>query len=293
MKVVRIRIRKAGAERAIDVAAGELTIGRAAGQGLRLVEDDVAPAHAALHLGARWEVEARGGVVVVGDVTLRAGERAALASGAAFVIAGWTIVAEDAPAGAEAAGTARTASLARDLVRDLLGGEDEGGGPRLEVIAGPARGQVIALPPPPSRVVIGRGEDADVVVLDPDLSRRHVAFDRAWDGIRAVDLGSKNGTRVPRELLRDGDEIACGATVLRLGDPAEEYLRALDDRLGGQVAAPSTPAHAIDRGADTPLERPRGAATPPAPPPRANLTPVIVAAAIAVAAVVALILLLL
>jgi len=303
---VRLRIRRDGAERAIDLAAGEVTIGRAAGQALRLVEDGVAPAHAALHLGARWELEARGGEVELGGARLTPGERAPLPRGAAFVIAGWTLVADDAPMGASPAGAARTASLARELVRELLGGEDHGGGPRLEVIGGPATGQGIPLPMPPSRVVIGRGEDADVIVLDPDLSRRHAAFDRAWDGVRVVDLGSKNGTRVGRELaptaepgvlLDDGDEIAAGATVLRLRDPAEEYLRALDDRLGDGAAGPpralTPPARAIDRGAETPLERPRpGVAAPPPVVARPGLTPVLLAALIAAAAVVALILLL-
>lgn len=249
----RVRIVRDGAEQVIDVGPGACTIGRVV-----------------LHLGATWQVEARGGEVTVDGVPVAAGGRAALRRGGQIVVGGWTLIVEEPPPGAEAAGPIRTASVARELVRDLLGGEDAGGGPSLTVEAGPSAGQQIPLPPPPSRRVLGRGEDADIVVLDSDLSRHHVAFDRDHDGVRVADLGSKNGTRVGDEpvstprLLRAGDTIVCGATRLLFHDPAEEYLRAL--------APTPTPS--------------------PAPTPTPSLLPVLLASAIAAAAIIALLLLL-
>lgn len=274
----RIRI----GERTIDVAAGAATIGRAPGQTVRIVADDVAPEHAVLHLDAAWTVEARGGELTVDGEALRRGGRRAIAAGARLAIGAWQLVVEAAPPASQIDGPLRTVSIARELIRDLLGGEAAGGAaPTLHVERGPAAGQTLPLPPPPGRLVIGRGEGSDVVILDGDLSRQHVAFDRDVDGVRVVDLGSKNGTRVggravpttpPGVLVRSGDEITCGATALRLHDPADDYLRELDARL-------KTP----------PGARPPRLPAAPAPP---GLAPIVVAAAIAAGAVVALILLL-
>jgi hypothetical protein len=256
--VARLRIRRDGAERVLDVAAGPFAIAD----------------HAVLHLGAAWEVEARGAAVDVDGVAIAPGARAPLPRGARIAVAGWIVVVEQPPPGTRAAGPLRTASVARDLVRDLLSDEADASAPSLTIEAGPSAGQHIPLPPPPSRRVLGRGEDADVVVLDVDLSRHHVAFERDHDGVRVVDLGSKNGTRVGGEpvpaegrQLRAGDTIACGATRLVFHDPADEYLAALDP--------------------PPPIPSP-----PPIPPPPPSPIPMLLAAAIAILAVVALILLL-
>ena len=59
----------------------------------------------------------------------------------------------------------------------------------------------------------------------------HVEIRRGWDGVRAIDLDSKNGTRVDgvaiREAeLRDGMLLEIGNLALRFGDLAERHLRA-------------------------------------------------------------------
>ncbi|MEO8554674.1 MAG: FHA domain-containing protein, partial [Kofleriaceae bacterium] len=64
---------------------------------------------------------------------------------------------------------------------------------------------------------------------DPDLSKRHVEIRRTWDGVRAVDLDSKNGTKLDaRPLrdaeLRDGMVLELGQLALRYHDPAERHL---------------------------------------------------------------------
>jgi pSer/pThr/pTyr-binding forkhead associated (FHA) protein len=78
-------------------------------------------------------------------------------------------------------------------------------------------------------VVIGRGEHAGWIVIDPDLSRAHAAIDHRAGGAWLIDLGSKNGTRVdgvaaptdePGLALRDGAVITLGKTTIRFRDPS-------------------------------------------------------------------------
>jgi len=145
-------------------------------------------------------------------------------------------------------GRDRTESLARELLRDLLGGESAEHpelAPELIVEDGPAAGQRLALPPPEARVVIGRGNTSTWVLLDPDLSRNHAMIERRFDGVWVTDLGSKNGTQVdgrpaptlsPGVLLADGARITLGDTVVRYRDPAAAMLVELEGRLGAGAA---------------------------------------------------------
>jgi diguanylate cyclase (GGDEF)-like protein len=132
----------------------------------------------------------------------------------------------------------------------------------LTVISGPSAGQIFVLA---SREhILGRGEVADLLVPDPDVSRTHARIVRADDGHTYVqDLGSTNGTfvgseRVSRARLSPGDRLQCGPNLLlrfSLTDDEEEALhrrmyesssrdvltlafnrRHLIDRLVGEVA---------------------------------------------------------
>jgi pSer/pThr/pTyr-binding forkhead associated (FHA) protein len=61
---------------------------------------------------------------------------------------------------------------------------------------------------------IGRGSDCDIVLDDPEVSRRHAVIRRDGDRYVLADLGSKNGTHLNgaplmrASALRDGDEIS-------------------------------------------------------------------------------------
>lgn len=132
-----------------------------------------------------------------------------------------------APSGAPAATPQRTESLARELMRSLLG---DAGAPALELVRGPGAPSRRPLPPPESKVIIGRGDEATWILLDEDLSRTHAEIRRGWDGTRIVDLGSKNGTkvdgtRVTDAPLHDGAEIELGNVTFRFHDPADRQLR--------------------------------------------------------------------
>jgi pSer/pThr/pTyr-binding forkhead associated (FHA) protein len=74
--------------------------------------------------------------------------------------------------------------------------------------------------------IIGRHPDCQVVLADPEASRRHAEVRPVPGGYVLVDLGSTNGTKVAGSDVRehplaDGDEIVVGGTVLlfRAGSP--------------------------------------------------------------------------
>lgn len=66
-------------------------------------------------------------------------------------------------------------------------------------------------------VLLGRLDECDITILDPNVSRRHAEIRPRGDGFVVVDLGSTNGTRVngvpvTERELRDGDELQLGNT---------------------------------------------------------------------------------
>ena len=69
------------------------------------------------------------------------------------------------------------------------------------------------------RALIGRSRECDVVLSDPNVSRRHAELRREGDGWKVVDLGSTNGVKLNRRRvseagLRPGDTITVGVTDL-------------------------------------------------------------------------------
>jgi len=69
------------------------------------------------------------------------------------------------------------------------------------------------------RVTVGRSRECDVVLSDPNVSRRHIELRRGERGWAAVDLGSTNGMklngrRLSHAELEPGDRITIGITDL-------------------------------------------------------------------------------
>jgi hypothetical protein len=67
--------------------------------------------------------------------------------------------------------------------------------------------------------VIGRLATSDIVIDDPNVSRRHAELRRDDDGWLLVDLGSTNGSLVNGKLARehrlsDGDRLTLGSSEL-------------------------------------------------------------------------------
>jgi ABC-type multidrug transport system ATPase subunit len=73
------------------------------------------------------------------------------------------------------------------------------------------------------QLTIGRDESSDLVLRDPNVSRRHAMLVRRPEGVSLTDLGSTNGTRVNGEVVsntwvKSGDQIGIGPYVLVLDD---------------------------------------------------------------------------
>jgi diguanylate cyclase (GGDEF)-like protein len=144
----------------------------------------------------------------------------------------------------------------------------------LMVLTGPQAGQLAAIDQ--RGVVVGRADDADLVVLDPSVSGHHARVARTSQGGYCVeDLGSTNGTfiegrRVDASPLNSNDRLLLGPHVavrFAITDEAEASLhrrlydhsmrdplthvfnrRYLDGRLIAEVAralGTSTPAAAL------------------------------------------------
>ena len=67
---------------------------------------------------------------------------------------------------------------------------------------------------------VGRSQENDITVNDPNVSRRHARISRADNGFVVEDLGSTNGTLldgapIDRERIEGGDELTFGQTTAR------------------------------------------------------------------------------
>jgi FHA domain-containing protein len=222
----------------IDLADDVVVIGSGSAARIRLPADTVRPEHLRIE-GQTWTLlaEAR-----LGGMTRAAGDSGSVGHGMILEVGPYRVRISASPAGTAVSPPQRTESLARELMRSLLG---EGAAPSLEIERGPHQGAKRDLPPPEATLVIGRGDEATWVIVDEDLSRVHAELRRGWDGVTVVDLGSKNGTRIdgakigpdPVEL-HDGAALALGAIVFRFRDPAERHLR------GESVGEPPAAARA-------------------------------------------------
>lgn len=89
----------------------------------------------------------------------------------------------------------------------------------LQIETGDAAGSIYPLTDP---MVAGRGQDADILLLSKQISRRHARFALADGGPAVEDLESRNGTYVNgrpvlgQQLLLDGDEVRLHDVVIRI-----------------------------------------------------------------------------
>jgi hypothetical protein len=73
----------------------------------------------------------------------------------------------------------------------------------------------------PEGATIGRSRQSDIVLGDPNISRQHAEIRPRGGSWVLTDLGSTNGSRLNgrtverAEVLRPGDEIELGSTLLR------------------------------------------------------------------------------
>ncbi|MBA2692173.1 MAG: DUF3662 domain-containing protein [Rubrobacter sp.] len=80
---------------------------------------------------------------------------------------------------------------------------------------------------------VGRSQDNDIVISDPNVSRRHAKLIREENGFVIEDLGSTNGTLlggapIDRERIESGDELTFGQSAAR-------FVRRIDSPEGGEA----------------------------------------------------------
>jgi len=89
--------------------------------------------------------------------------------------------------------------------------------PTLQIVGGEGEGTVFSLEQ--KTTVIGRGEDCDIVINHPLVSRHHAKIVRVGPSYYVHDLQSTNGTlvnsqRIDQHVLQPEDEIQIGVTLM-------------------------------------------------------------------------------
>ena len=103
-----------------------------------------------------------------------------------------------------------------------------------------------------SAAVIGRSRECDLVIEEPEVSRKHVRIERTATGYTVTDLGSRGGVWV-------------GTTAVTAADFAPGTRIRLGSRLTLELLG--EPASAVAGAEPVPAPAPRPAATPPSPAP--------------------------
>ena len=102
-----------------------------------------------------------------------------------------------------------------------------------------------------SRVLVGKGPTADLKLVDPAVSRRHLALEVERGRLRITDLGSTNGTRLNESEIVDA--YARGGELLRIGDTSLRVERLAHQPAGEDEHGVSRFARVI--GASAPMRR--------------------------------------
>ena len=89
---------------------------------------------------------------------------------------------------------------------------------RLLCMTGPNKGKVYYLIG--KRVIIGRGDDADIQIVDVKISREHAELSFFENDYTITDLGAQNGVvvgdvKVKQKKLEDSEKIVIGQTVFK------------------------------------------------------------------------------
>lgn len=96
---------------------------------------------------------------------------------------------------------------------------------RIETTEGVTRHEVGDAP-----IVLGRSDDSDLVIADPEASRRHVRLTPRGNGLLVTDLGSANGTwlgsvRIDQGRVGPGESIRIGESVILVHSETPKPVR--------------------------------------------------------------------
>ncbi len=113
----------------------------------------------------------------------------------------------------------------------------------LRFVAGKDQGREFPLPPD-LNIVIGRVNDADLLLLDEKISRKHAKISTHKGRVMIEDLASRNGTfvngvRIRSMELQEGDKIVIGSSTMQLASVSEVGSRPPLPRIVTGSPAPS------------------------------------------------------
>lgn len=121
--------------------------------------------------------------------------------------------------------------------------DESSSGFALRFISGKYQGGEYPLPAE-REIVIGRGGELDIVLVEDMVSRKHAKINISQGKILIQDLGSTNGTfvngeKIKRARLKEGDRVLIGTSILKMiaaadaraptGATKEELNRELDE----------------------------------------------------------------
>ncbi len=239
-----------GNKTVVPIIRDEITIGRQDGNTIRLTERNVSRKHARLvrDNGAVFleEIEARYGTRKNGE---RIDGRTEFSIGDVFTIGDYRLTLQT-----EAASEAKPPPKPNGATAPPKGGsefsnqptqitrvddaEDKGPSEGTEILPkDPAKLVIVSsnfagqeFPLARKEMVIGRGEECDIIIDHRSVSQKHAKVVREQGGdYKIVDLKSKNGVKVSGEEyravhLKRGDIVELGHVKFRFVEPGENYV---------------------------------------------------------------------
>lgn len=220
---------KAGTTKTVVLDDDVITFGRDQGCQVVLAQQAVSRNHARISKdGTLFFLEDLGssyGTQVNGQA-LPKGEKRLLRNGDTIAIAQFDVV-FDRIADVGNGQSEKTSFLSRSLVKDAMKGlASNTEHAYFRVMNGPTEGTRIEILDAQEYIFGRDGAEADVVLNDDLVSRKHVKVRRDWSGTHIEDLGSRNGIKVNKkrtrkETLKDRDEVEIGGVRLLFVDPSE------------------------------------------------------------------------
>lgn len=119
----------------------------------------------------------------------------------------------------------------------------------LRFVAGKDQGREFPLPPDLT-IVIGRVNDADLLLLDEKISRKHAKISTHGGRVVIEDLASRNGTfvngvRIRSVELQEGDQIVVGSSTIQLTSVGDIRLRSPQPSVVPGISAPADASAAL------------------------------------------------
>lgn len=237
-----------GQETIVPIIRDEITIGRQEGNTIRLTERNVSRRHARLvrEGDELWveEISARYGTLKNGQ---RIMERTSFRLEDQIRIGDYSLTLQsDEPMPASAPSSNSDFAAEPTAIKPLSANAPRRAQEGTEILpAMPAKLVIISsnfagqeFPLARKQMIIGRGEDCDIIIDHRSVSQRHAKIIREnGTTYQIVDLNSKNGIRIGGEkytstYIKRGDVVELGHVKFRFVEPGENYVftpSAMDD----------------------------------------------------------------